>query len=87
MIDFDLLSDLLSSKLQFIQVFSLIPTRIPCSKTRGAAPSGKSNMEQVDSKVDSKATRKARLTQYRKNAGTWQFYAVARNLDGKPTPE
>ncbi len=44
-------------------------------------------MEQVDSKVDSKATRKARLTQYRKNAGRWQFFAVARNQDGKPNPE
>ncbi len=44
-------------------------------------------MEQVDSNADSKATRKARLTQYRKNAGRWQFYAVARNLDGKPNPE
>ena len=44
-------------------------------------------MEQVDSKVDSKATRKTRLTQYRKNAGRWQFYAVARNQDGKPNPE
>jgi hypothetical protein len=27
--------------------------------------------------ADSKATRKARLTQYRKNAGRWQFHAVA----------
>ena len=27
------------------------------------------------------------MTQYRKNAGGWQFYAVARNLDGKPNPE
>ena len=44
-------------------------------------------MEHVDSKVDSKATRKARLTQYRKNAGRWQFLAVARNEDGKPNPE
>ena len=45
------------------------------------------NVEQVDSKADSKATRKARLTQYRKNAGRWQFFAVARNQDGKPNPE
>lgn len=44
-------------------------------------------MEQLDSNVDSKATRKARLTQYRKNAGRWQFHAVARNEDGKPNPE
>lgn len=44
-------------------------------------------MEQVDNKVDSKATRKARLTQYRKNAGRWQFFAVARSEDGKPNPE
>jgi hypothetical protein len=44
-------------------------------------------VQQVDSNVDSKATRRARLTQYRKNAGRWQFYAVARNLDGKPNPE
>ena len=34
-------------------------------------------MQQDDSKVDGKATGKARLTQYRKNAGRWQFYAVA----------
>jgi hypothetical protein len=38
-------------------------------------------VEQVDSKSDSEATRKARLTQYRKNAGRWQFFAVARNED------
>jgi integrase len=44
-------------------------------------------VEQLDSNVDSKATRKARLTQYRKNAGRWQFHAVARNEDGKPNPE
>ncbi len=45
------------------------------------------NVEQIDSKADSKATRKVRLTQYRKNAGRWQFFAVARNEDGKPNPE
>jgi hypothetical protein len=44
-------------------------------------------VDSVDSKVDSKATRKARLIQYRKNAGRWQFFAVARNEDGKPNPE
>ncbi len=33
------------------------------------------------------ATRKARLTQYRKKNGRWQFFAVARNEDGKPNPE
>lgn len=44
-------------------------------------------MEQADSKADSKANRKARLTQYRKNVGGWQFYAAVRNLDGKPNPE
>ncbi len=44
-------------------------------------------MEPLDSYVDSKGTRKARLTQYRKNAGRWQFHAVARNEDGKPNPE
>jgi hypothetical protein len=36
------------------------------------------NVEQVESKVDSKATRKARLSQYRKHDGRWQFFAVAR---------
>jgi hypothetical protein len=44
-------------------------------------------VQQDDSKVDGKATGKARLTWYRKNAGRWQFYAVARNHDGKPNPE
>jgi len=28
-----------------------------------------------------------RDTQYRKNAGRWQFFAVARREDGKPNPE
>ncbi|SPE31105.1 hypothetical protein SBA5_830001 [Candidatus Sulfotelmatomonas gaucii] len=45
------------------------------------------NVEQVDSKADSTATRKTRLTQYRKNAERWQFFAVARNEDGKPNPD
>jgi len=45
------------------------------------------NLEQIDSTADSKATRKVRLTQYRKNTGRWQFFAVARNEDGKPNPE
>ena len=44
------------------------------------------NLEQIDSNADSKATRKVRLTQYRKNAGRWQFFAVARNEDCKPNP-
>lgn len=47
-------------------------------------------MEQRENSVeqlDSKPTRKTRLTQYRKNAGRWQFHAVARNEDGKPNPE
>ena len=44
-------------------------------------------MEPVDSKVVSKATRKARLSQYRKHDGHWQFFAVARNLKGEPGPE
>jgi hypothetical protein len=43
-----------------------------------------STVGQFDSTDDRKATRKARLTQYRKNAGRWQFYAVGRNHDGKP---
>lgn len=41
------------------------------------------NVEQVDSK----ATRKARLSQYRKHNGLWQFFAVARNQKGEPAPE
>lgn len=45
------------------------------------------NLEQIHSNADSKGTRKVRLTQYRKNAGRWQFFAVARNEDGKPNPE
>ena len=44
-------------------------------------------MDEFESTIDNNATRKARLTQYRKNAGRWQFYAVARNHDGKPNPE
>ena len=44
-------------------------------------------MEQSDSTDDRNATRKVCLTQYRKNAGRWQFYAVGRNHDGKPNPE
>ena len=42
------------------------------------------NVEQTQSNSDSKATRKAHLSQYRKNTGRWQFFAVARNEDGKP---
>jgi hypothetical protein len=45
------------------------------------------NLEQVDSKADSKATRKARLSQYRKHNGRWQFFAVGRNKKGEPDPE
>jgi hypothetical protein len=37
--------------------------------------------------ADSKASRKARLSQYRKHHGRWQFFAVARLRDGKPNPE
>jgi site-specific recombinase XerD len=48
---------------------------------------GKRNVDQFDSTDDRNATRKVRLTQYRKNAGRWQFYAVARNQDGRPNPE
>jgi site-specific recombinase XerD len=33
------------------------------------------------------ATRKVRLTQYRKRDGRWQFFAVGRNLNGEPNPE
>ncbi len=44
-------------------------------------------MQQVDSKVDSKATRKARLTQYRKHDGRWQFFAVARTQKDEPAPK
>jgi hypothetical protein len=33
------------------------------------------------------ATGKVRLTQYRKNAGRWQFFPVARNRDRTPNAE
>lgn len=44
-------------------------------------------MELLDSGHDSKATRRARLSQYRKHRGRWQFFAVGRLRDGKPDPE
>lgn len=34
------------------------------------------NVELIDSETDSMATKKARLTQYRKNARRWQFFVV-----------
>lgn len=33
------------------------------------------------------ATRKVRLTQYRKHGGRWQFFVVGRNLNGEPNSE
>ena len=44
-------------------------------------------MDQFENTIDNNATRKVRLTQYRKNTGRWQFYAVARNQDCMPNPE
>ena len=37
--------------------------------------------------VDSKATMNARLSQYRKHDGRWQFFTVGRKKKGEPDPE
>jgi hypothetical protein len=55
----------------------MLPATISARKPIEQKTEQNKNVQQVDSNVDCRATRRARLTQYRKNAGRWQFYAVA----------
>jgi hypothetical protein len=62
----------------------LLPTRL--HEHPGNSPEEKITVQEVDSKSDSKATRKVRLTQYRKVDRCWQFVPVSRIQNREPDP-